>query len=89
MAKTQLSTETLTWLEANPELLEKLDHMRTMEADDSDMDVVRIELDMLELVKSIGSESFGRCVQSKEAQAIDQQKSKAASRIHGKKTKFP
>ena len=85
MAKTQIPTETLSWLEANPELLEKLDHMRRMEADDSDMDVVRIELDMLELVKSIGSESFGRCVQSKEAQAIELQKSKASSRIHGKK----
>ena len=59
--------------------------MRTMEADDCDMDVVRIELDMLALVKSIGAESFGRCVQSKEAPAIELQKSKAASRIHGKK----
>ena len=85
MVKSQIPAETLTWLEANPELLEKLDCMRRIEADDSDMDVVRIELDMLELVKSIGAESFGRCVQSKEAQAIELQQSKAASRIHGKK----
>ena len=85
MAKTQIPTETLSWLEANPELLEKLDRMRRIEADDTDMDVVRIELDMLELVKSIGSESFGRCVQSKEVQAIKLQKFKASSRVHSKK----
>ena len=41
MAKIQISTETLTWLEATPELLEKLDRMRSIEADDTDMDVVR------------------------------------------------
>ena len=43
-----------------------------------------IELDMLELVKSIGADSFGRCVQSKEAEAIELQKNQAASRIHKK-----
>ena len=84
MAKTQISTETLTWLEANPELLAKLDRMRRIEANDFDMDVVRIELDMLELVKSIGADSFGRCVQGKESEAIALQKNQAACRIHKK-----
>ena len=63
-----------------------MDRMRSIEADDTDMDVVRIELGMLELVKSIGADSFGRCVQSKQAEAIALQKNQAACRVH-KKTK--
>ena len=51
-----------------------MDRMRSIEADDTDMDVVRIELGMLELVKSIGADSFGRCVRSKQAEAIELQK---------------
>lgn len=82
------SEELLVWLREQPELLSKLDQMRRMEADAEDVDFDRIELEMLELVKSMGASSLGRCVQGKEAKAFESAKSKGAGRIHSKKTEF-
>jgi hypothetical protein len=56
-----------------------------MEADGSESDFDRIELEMLELVKSIGAGSLGRCVQGKEATAVEAAKAQGAGRLHGKK----
>jgi hypothetical protein len=85
MAQKQNKEETLAWLRENPELLEKLERMRQMESDETETDFDRIELEMLELVKSMGAGSLGRCVQAKEAKAVDLAKEGNACRIHGKK----
>jgi hypothetical protein len=77
--------ELMSWLRDQPELLSKLDQMRRMEEDSEDTDFDRIELEMLELVKSMGASSLGRCVQSKEGKAFDCAKSEGGGRIHGKK----
>lgn len=61
--------------------------MRRMEADGSDTGIDRIELEMPELVKSIGAASFGRCLQGKEAKARVSAKAGGGCRIHGIKTK--
>lgn len=85
MGKNQNQESTFAWLREHPELLEKLERMREMEADGSETDFDRIELEMLELVKSMGASSLGRCVQSKEAKAVEAVKAQKAGRIHGKK----
>jgi hypothetical protein len=85
MGQKQNQEETFAWLREHPELLEKLERMRQMEADGSQTDFDRMELEMLELVKSMGAGSLGRCVQSKEAKAVESVKGQKACRIHGKK----
>ena len=78
-------SDLLNWLSEQPELLEKLRRMRAIEQDEGNGDIERIELEMLELVKSIGAQSFSRCVQAKESKAFEEEKAKAGGRIHGKK----
>jgi len=85
MAQKQNKEQTLAWLRENPELLDKLERMRQMESDESETDFDRIELEMLELVKSMGAGSLGRCVQAKESKAVDLAKENKACRVHGKK----
>ena len=75
----------MSWLRGNPELLEKLNRMRRLEADGSAVDIDRLELEMLELVKSMGASSFGRCLQSKENKAFESAKAQGGGRIHSKK----
>jgi hypothetical protein len=79
-------SDLINWLSEHPELLEKLHRMREIEHDEGNGDIERIELEILELVKSIGAQSFGRCVQAKESKAFEEEKAKAGGRIHGKKT---
>lgn len=85
MESKKSSEELMSWLREQPELLSKLDQMRRMEEDSEDTDFDRIELEMLELVKSMGASSLGRCVQGKEAKAFDCARSEGGGRIHGKK----
>lgn len=85
MGKKPDSEDLLGWVRTKPELLERLERMRQIEQDEEDGDIERIELEMLELVRAIGAESFGRCVQSKEAKAVERAKAKGGGRIHGKK----
>ncbi|NBB81578.1 MAG: hypothetical protein GVY36_19415 [Verrucomicrobia bacterium] len=85
MVQKQNKEETLAWLRENPQLLEKLEQMRQMELDESETDFDRIELEMLELVKSMGAGSLGRCVQAKESKAVDLAKERNTCRIHSKK----
>lgn len=85
MAKKQTPEEVMAWLREQPELLEKLDLMRRMEEDGSETDFDRIELEMLELVKSMGASSLGRCVEAKQSKAEEAAKAGGACRIHSKK----
>jgi hypothetical protein len=85
MAEKQNTDETIAWLRENPQLLEKLERIREMEGESSDTDFDRIELEMLELVKSMGADSLGRCAQSKEDKAVESVKQSKTCRIHGKK----
>jgi hypothetical protein len=59
--------------------------MREMELDQSQTNFDRMELDTLELVKSIGADSLGRAVENKQSKAIELAQSKQPCRIHGKK----
>ena len=85
MKPTKIPEELLTWLDSQPELLAKLNRLQQMEADGSDTNIDRIELEILELVKSIGASSFGRCVDGKEAGAVEQAKAQVDCRVHSKK----
>jgi hypothetical protein len=85
MAKEQKREKVLSWLREHPELLEKLDLMRQMEEDGLDSDFDRIELEMLELVKSMGASSLGRCVEAKQSKAQEASKRGGACRAHSKK----
>lgn len=85
MSNNTENSDLLNWLGEKPELLEKLGRMREIEQDEGNGDIERIELEMLELVKSIGAQSFGRCVQAKESKALEAEKARAGGRIHGKK----
>lgn len=85
MGKKQTDEGLLRWVSTKPELLERLERMRQIEHDEEDGDIERIELEMLELVRSIGAESFGRCVQNKEAKALERAKAQGGGRLHGKK----
>ena len=78
-------SDILNWLGDKPELLEKLRRLREIEQDEENGDIERIELELLELMKSIGAQSFGRCVQAKENKAFEDERSKGGGRIHGKK----
>ena len=73
----------LKWLKAKPDLVEKLDHMRLLEERDGNLDVV--ELELLELVKGMGADSYRRVLEQKEATALSRQRSESGGRIHGKK----
>lgn len=85
MAKEQTPEKVMAWLREQPELLEKLDLMRQMEEDGSETDFDRIELEMLELVKSMGASSLGRCVEAKHSKAEEASRAGGACRIHSKK----
>jgi hypothetical protein len=85
MKHKNIPDELLTWLDSQPDLLEKLNRLQQMEADGLDTNIDRIELDILELVKSIGASSLGRCVDGKEAGAVEQAKAQSDCRVHSKK----
>ena len=85
MSNNTENSDLLNWLGEKPELLEKLGRMREIEQDEGNGDIERIELEMLELVKSIGGQSFGGCVQAKESKALEEEKTRAGGRIQGKK----
>ena len=85
MIKNTDHSDLMNWLGDQPELLDKLHRMREIEQDEGNGDIERIELEILELVKSIGARSFGRCVQAKESKAFEEEKAQAGGRIHGKK----
>lgn len=85
MAKKKTPEKVMAWLREQPELLEKLEQMRQMEEDGTDTDFDRIELEMLELVKSMGASSLGRCVEGKQSKAEETSKAGGACRIHSKK----
>ena len=85
MKHTNVPDELLAWLGSQPELLEKLNRLQEMEADGLDTNIDRIELDILELVKSIGASSFGRCIDGKEAGAVERAEAQTDCRVHSKK----
>ena len=73
----------LEWLKDKPDLLEKLEQMRRLEQEDSSLDAV--ELELLELVKGLGADSYRRVLEQKEGAAMARQQSEGGGRIHGKK----
>lgn len=85
MVKKAEKNELMEWIGKQPELLEKLRRMRAIEEDEGRVDIDRIELEMVELVKGIGAASYQRCLQGKESMAVEQEKSKGGARHGGKK----
>ena len=87
MGKTSKDKEKqlLEWVKHKPELFEKLQQMQALEQDGEDIDLDGLELELLELVKSMGAQSFGRCVQAREEKAFELAKSKGGGRLHSKK----
>ena len=75
----------IEWLSERPELLKQLERMRTMEDSESAFDFDRSELEMLELVKSIGADSFARCIESREPRVLQEARESGGGRVHGKK----
>ena len=73
----------LEWLKAKPDLVAKLEQMRQLEEADVNLDVV--ELELLELVKGMGADSYLRVLEQKEATALSRQRSESGGRIHSKK----
>lgn len=61
MDQTHRDLKMLDWLKGQPEVYEKLEQMQELEADDPELE--KAELDLLELLRSIGAASFGRILQ--------------------------
>lgn len=55
--------EMLEWLKDQPGMYEKLKEIRALQVSDPDLN--RAELELLELVQSIGASSFGEILQRK------------------------
>ena len=73
----------LEWLKDKPDLLEKLDQMRRLEQGGGDLDAM--ELELLELVKGLGADSYRRVLEQKEGAAMARQQTEGGGRMHGKK----
>lgn len=73
----------LKWLKSQPDMYERLEQIRELEEKDHGLD--HVELELLELVQSIGATSFRRIVQQKSDEAAQQKLEESNSRRHGKK----
>ena len=85
MAKKTRKDEIIERLKERPELIEKLGKLFDIEDDVGQHDLMQVELQTLELIKSIGCDCFGKAVQSKEQDGFEEAKAKTSGRIHGKK----
>lgn len=75
--------ELLNWLNQNPQLKEKLQHIQRLEQSDPDIDFA--ELDLLETTRSIGQLSFKRILQDKSDALAKDAQSRPNTRKQGKK----
>jgi len=69
MRNNDSETELLNWLKNKPSLLQKLEQMRELEASNSPLDA--IELELLELVKGLGADSFKRALDKQGKAAVE------------------
>ena len=83
MGNETCETELLGWLKNKPELLAKLEQLRELEESDSDLN--QIELELLELVKELGADSFKRALAEQSKQAVESALKEKGKRVHGKK----
>lgn len=83
MPKNKLNPALAQWLASHPELCEKLNKIRELEADAPGLD--KAELELLELTKAMGATSFARILQSKSDAISGQKRQDPNMRIHGKK----
>lgn len=90
MVKSSEKSEVLKWVSEQPELLNVLRRFQEMEGDGNlesgSFDAQ--ELELLELVKTIGAGQLARCLQFKEEVALEQARAQAGGRIDSKKLKF-
>ena len=73
----------LNWLKSRPELYEQLERIQGLELEDPELD--KAELELYELVKSIGASSFQQILQQKSDVAEQRQRAISKSRTQGKK----
>lgn len=75
--------EMLAWLKSQPGMYERLEQIRSLQ--DSDPDLDRAELELLELVQSLGASSFQQILQRKSDAAAERSSEEPHLRKHGKK----
>ena len=73
----------LDWLKARPEMYEQLKRIRELESSDPQID--RAELELFELVKSIGASSLQHILQHKSDVAEQEERKHSKIRVHSKK----
>ena len=83
MQSTTEDNKLLDWLKARPEMYEQLKRIRELESSDPQID--RAELELFELVKSIGASSFQQILQQKSDTAEQRQREHSKVRVHSKK----
>ena len=74
----------LDWLKARPAMYEQLKRIRELESSDPQID--RAELELFELVKSIGASSFQHILQQKSDVAEQEEREHSKVRVHSKKS---
>ena len=83
MESTTEESKLLDWLKARPEMYEQLKRIRELEFSDPQID--RAELELFELVKSIGASSFQHILQQKSDVTEQEERERSKVRVPSKK----